>query len=498
MFVGGIIAAAAAAAVGYLPFRWNLSPLVFALLTLAFAYILEFGVGGIRALGGTNGLYAKTIGTSFWDFRFAEPSSFLIVIAVMLCVLLLLVSVIYTGRVGFFWRAVHDNQDAAAAMGLNPFSIKQRAFVLSAFATALAGSFQAQFVGFIDPVSMFGIEITIFILLFTVVGGAGTLIGPLLGPALLFPIGEWMRVYLQAHGGGAFHHMLYGVALIVVILLWPGGIVAGLSRLGISRGRLRIRQPASAAVSQPLPAAVAVTGQPNILEVRGLEKVFGGLVAVKEVSFDVKRGEIFGVIGPNGAGKTTLFSMLGGFTRPTSGTILFEGREIQTLAPFEVCRLGLARTFQIAQPFASLSVREVVVAAALAQDDLKDPVAFADGIIAQMTLSSRRDVKSADLTLAEQRRLEIARALATRPRLILLDEILGGLTPREADEAMENIRRIRDSGVTVLVIEHMVRAVMALCDRIFVLDAGEAISLGTPEEVRRDPRVVEAYLGHAT
>lgn len=493
MFVGGTIAAVAAAAVGYLPFRWNLSPLVFALLTLAFAYVLEFGVGGIRALGGTNGLYAKTIGTSFWDFRFVEPGAFLVVIAVMLCLLLLVVSVIYTGRTGFFWRAVHDNQAAASAMGLNPFSIKQRAFVLSAFATALAGSFQAQFVGFIDPVSMFGIEITIFILLFTVIGGAGTLIGPLLGPALLFPVGESIRVYLQDHGGGALHHMLYGVVLVAVILLWPGGIVAGLSRFGVSRGRLRLPKPAVA--PQRSPAAVATTGPENILQVRGLRKAFGGLIAVKDATFDVKKGEIFGVIGPNGAGKTTLFSMLGGFVRPTSGTIVFEGRETQTLAPFEVCRLGLARTFQIAQPFASLSVREVVAAAALAQDDLDDPVAFADGIIAQMALSARCDVKSADLTLAEQRRLEIARALATRPRLILLDEILGGLTPREADEAIENIRRIREIGVTVLVIEHMVRAVMALCDRIFVLDAGEPISLGTPEEVRRDKRVIEAYLG---
>jgi len=203
------------------------------------------------------------------------------------------------------------------------------------------------------------------------------------------------------------------------------------------------------------------------------------------------------VIGPNGAGKTTLFSMLGGFARPTSGSVWFDGREIQALPPFDVCRLGLARTFQMTQAFPSLSVREVVVAAALVRNGEEEAVALADEIIARMKLSARSDVKSADLTLAEQRRLEIARALATRPRLILLDEILGGLTPREADEAIENIRSIRDSGITVLVIEHMVRAVMSLCDRIIVLDAGEAISLGTPQEISRDPRVIEAYLGDA-
>ena len=441
-------------------------------------------------------MYAKAVGTSFWDFRFAEPETFLVVIATMLCVLLITVSILYTGRRGFFWRAVQDNEAAAASMGVNPFFIKQEALAISAFATSLAGSFQAQFIGFIDPPSMFGIEITIFILLFTVVGGAGTLVGPLVGPLVLFPAGELLRIYLQDHGGGALHHMLYGAALIAVILLWPGGIVAGLSRLGLSRGRLRIPSAHSNVDSLDTPLAWPAAGS-NALEVKNLKKVFGGLVAVGDVSFDVKRGEIFGVIGPNGAGKTTLFSMLGGFARPTSGTILFDGREIQALPPFEVCHLGVARTFQIAQAFPSLTVREIVVAAALVRNDEEQAVALADRIITQMSLVSRRDVKSAELTLAEQRRLEIARALATKPRLILLDEILGGLTPREADEAIENIRRIRDHGVTVLVIEHMVRAVMALCDRIVVLDAGELISLGTPQEISKDPRVIEAYLGNA-
>ena len=176
---------------------------------------------------------------------------------------------------------------------------------------------------------------------------------------------------------------------------------------------------------------------------------------------------------------------------------MFDGQRVEALEPFEVCHLGLARTFQIVQAFPSLTAREIIVAAALVQNGEKEAVELAESILDQVKLTSRSDIVSAGLTLAEQRRLEIGRALATRPRLILLDEILGGLTPREADEAIDNIRRIRDSGVTVLVIEHMVRAVMSLCDRIIVLDAGEAISIGTPKEISNDPRVIAAYLGDA-
>ena len=253
MFVGGAIDAMAAAAVGYLPFRWNLSPLVFALLTLAFAYVLEFGVGGIGALGGTNGLYAKTIGASFWDFRFAEPGAFLVVIAAMLCVLLLVVSVIYTGRSGFFWRAVHDNQAAASAMGLNPFSIKQRAFVLSAFSNGLGW----QLSGPIRRLYRSGFDVRYRNHHFhpALHGDRRCRYVDRTVARSGLAVPNWRidpGVSARPQRRRAPSHALWR-GVMAVILLWPGGIVAGLARFGVSRGRLRLPKPVAARQQSPLP-----------------------------------------------------------------------------------------------------------------------------------------------------------------------------------------------------------------------------------------------------
>jgi len=234
----------------------------------------------------------------------------------------------------------------------------------------------------------------------------------------------------------------------------------------------------------------------NFLEVNKVSIFFGGLAAIKDVSFVLNQGEILGLIGPNGAGKTTLFNVLNGFYRPSRGEVRFKGEKVSGFKPHRICRLGIARTFQVVKPLQRMSVLDNVITSAfvraggkrqaekIARDALEFTGLFAD-----------RDAISKSLPLGKRKRLEIARALATQPELLLLDESFAGLNPSELDVSMGIVRQIKDKGITIMIIEHHMRVIMALSDRIVVLNYGEKIAEGAPQEIRNNAQVVEAYLG---
>lgn len=234
-----------------------------------------------------------------------------------------------------------------------------------------------------------------------------------------------------------------------------------------------------------------------MLNVSNVSKQFGGLKATDDVSLGIEAGTISALIGPNGAGKTTLFSLISGFIGPSSGEILFEGTSIVGLPPEEICRRGIARTFQIVQPFAGLTVREnITIGAHLHLKRRRDALAYAGKVGELVGLTGQLDKQATALTISGRKRLEVARALATRPKLLLLDEVMAGLNPVEIDEILPIIRNIRNSGVTVFLIEHVMRAVMSLSEKVWVLNNGGLIAEGAVEEVIANPLVIEAYLGH--
>ena len=492
------VGALAGALVGIPTFRLRGVYFSLAMLAYPLALLYVFEWLGLQEVA----LPLKREGAAFY-MQFADQRVYVLIATVMLVGALLVNLWIARSRFGLSLLAIKQNELAAEAAGINPFQWKLQALVLSGAIAAVAGGLYAVVLVIVTPHSVFGMLVSAQALIFTMFGGVGLVAGPVLGALILLPLGELLNATLGTRLPG-IQGVIYGAAIILIVLLTPGGILPWIAGWWTGRSARSSAPPITpqAASNPPVQGVAgdkvvksAITGD-VILKVQGLSKNFGGLQAVQDVSFEVQRGEILGIIGPNGAGKTTLFNLLNGFIEPTSGSVSFLDTELLGRKPFEICRAGVGRTFQVVRPFARLSVLENVVIGAFSSVP-NDSLAYdrALGALRQVGLEQSAGAMAGSLPAVHLRLMEVARALASKPQLLLLDEVLAGLGGGEIEQVVQVLMGIRDAGTTIVIIEHTMHAMVRLADRLLVLDHGKVLQVGEPAAVTSDPSVIEAYLG---
>jgi branched-chain amino acid transport system ATP-binding protein/branched-chain amino acid transport system permease protein len=528
LIIGMIAAAITGYLVGLIALRRT--GIYFAMITVAIAEVFFFVEFNPLSdfTGGENGLPGvptPSLNLGFTTLHFGNGWSLYQFIAFCYFIGIVIALRIVRSPVGAIFSAIRDNPLRATAIGHNIHAYKLTAFVIAAAYAGFAGGLLGVLQAFMPP-DAFTFDTSGQLVMQTAIGGRGTLFGPLVGAAVWLFLQDFLQAAL---GLGAAWKLVLGLVFVLLVCFLRGGIVGGLVDLyRMATGR-RAKPPAEESssdlikveekvadveIAKPAPAAsmsARVAKRPEhsgpILQATGLTKRYGGLVANSDIDFSVNPGELRGIIGPNGAGKSTFFKMLTCEIAPTSGRIVFEGRDITGMRVTEVCQLGLTKSYQVNQLFAKLTVRQNLIIAALAElrgkfrldlfrklDNVKGLSEQVDNTLAMVNLASRADTPASELAYGEKRRLEIGLALATSPRLLLLDEPLAGMSPRERIETVRLLKSIaRDR--TMIIIDHDMDSLFELVERVTVLQEGRVLLDGTPEEIKSSAAVQEAYLG---
>jgi ABC-type branched-subunit amino acid transport system ATPase component/ABC-type branched-subunit amino acid transport system permease subunit len=494
--LGGVAAAVVAAVLGATVMRTREH--AFVIITIALLFLFQALALNLEGLtGGSNGL---TLPLPAWD-RDLQNLPFYYAMLVLGALSVLLSWWIRRTRFGMGLIAIREDEDKAAAIGVRTPAYKVLSFVASAVLIGVAGGVYAYFLSFIDPRGMFDILVSVQLVLAALIGGRGTIWGPVLGAFVVVPASELTNNLASAEG---LHLFAFGLVLGAVVLFLPHGLIPTVQRWWSQRRQRPVPWEQRRAVTVAERAAPAPPEPgPVLLQVDGVTKRFGGVTAVEGCSFAVRQGSRTGLIGPNGSGKTTTFNLVTGMLRGDGGSIRFDGRRIDRLPPWQRAHLGLGRTFQLTRLFPRMTVLENVVAPLRG---FSWPNLAADAVggreaerarelldfVGMLPLASQ---PAGQLSFGQQKLVELAQVLMLEPRLVLLDEPAGGVNPGMLEHLAELIRQLSRQGLTFVVVEHNMPMVLDLCDPILVLARGRVIAEGSPSAIQQDRKVLDAYLG---
>jgi ABC-type branched-subunit amino acid transport system ATPase component/ABC-type branched-subunit amino acid transport system permease subunit len=499
--VSGVVAVAVALLVGSVVLRAK-GP-AFVIITIAL--LLLFQILAVNLPGLTNGSDGITLELPFWDAGIQNIPFYYMFLGLMVLTFGFSAWIRRT-KFGTGLVAIREDEGKAAAIGIPTTLYKNLAYAASAFFIGVAGAVYAYFLTFLNPLGAFNILVSVTVVLGALVGGRGTLWGPVVGAFIVSFASEAATVY---GGGTQSRLLLFGLALVIIVLFMPAGLLPTLQRLLTKRrGPVEYTDHTGAMEQRDIQVTTRpISAEPGpLLEIRDVHKAFGGLRAVNGANLEIPRGSITALIGPNGSGKTTLFNLITGTGGAHTGQIWFDGTRIDGMTPWARAHRGLGRTFQVTRLFKSMTVLENVVSPLRSFS----PPVLASGAVAGHEADRAREVlsfvglarfegqRAGALSYGQQKLVELAQVLMLEPRLVLLDEPAGGINPGLVGRMADIIRAANRQGVTFLVVEHNIPMVLDLCDPVFVLARGEVIASGPPDVIRNDPAVLDAYLGEVT